>query len=79
MKLTAILFSLLLFNCQSNSKQTNMSETTNAEEKTNPKSIHSLSIIGLDGNTINLADFKGKKYLSSILLLNVDILLSMLS
>jgi glutathione peroxidase len=63
MKLTAILFSLLLFNCQSNSKQTNMSETTNAEEKTNPKSIHSLSIIGLDGNTINLADFKGKKIL----------------
>ena len=63
MKLTAILFSLLFLNCQSNSNQTNMSETTNREEKINPKSIHSLSIIGVDGNTINLADFKGKKIL----------------
>ena len=63
MKLTAILFSLLFLNCKSNSNQTNMSETTNREEKINPNSIHSLSIIGLDGNAINLADFKGKKIL----------------
>ena len=33
------------------------------EEKTNPTSIHSLSIQAIDSSTINLADFKGKKIL----------------
>lgn len=32
-------------------------------EKTNPTSIHALSIQAIDGSAINLADFKGKKIL----------------
>ena len=53
----------LILSCNQNkSDQSNLNEIP-MEEKTNPTSIHSLSIQAIDSSTINLADFKGKKIL----------------
>jgi glutathione peroxidase len=53
----------LIISCNQNkTSQGNLNEIP-MEEKTNPTSIHALSIQAIDGSTINLADFKGKKIL----------------
>lgn len=62
MKLIYSLFTLLLLNCQTKINQTTM-EDPKQNETSNPKSIYSISLVGLDGKTIDLSHYKGKKIL----------------
>ena len=49
--------------CMQNNEQTPINETIKSPTMDTTKSIHAFQIEALDGSTINLADFKGKKIL----------------